>query len=62
MNSASLKRSIFLKRRLLFVIECVDDKHLVIRHCDGVTNPVDPFTKVVPYGAFMAARLYIMGM
>lgn len=62
-SRASLKKSIYLMRRVLFLRESVDDEDLQVYSCKGKINLADPFTKCVfEPNPFFQARLHYMGV
>lgn len=57
----SLKKSLYILRRVLFMLEGHDEGEFEFYSCKGEENPADVFTKIVQYAAFLAARNIYMG-
>ncbi|KAL1519490.1 hypothetical protein AB1Y20_023008 [Prymnesium parvum] len=60
-NSAALRKSIFILRRILYMREAVDAGEVDFYSCAGGTNPADPLTKYVTKRVFLGARRFWMG-
>lgn len=60
-NSAALRKSIFILRRILYMREAVEAGEVDFYSCAGGSNPADPLTKYVNKRVFMAARRFWMG-
>ena len=59
-SSQSLKKSLHIRRRILYMLEARDDGEIEFYSCAGKTNPANVFTKWVQLGELLAARKYFM--
>ena len=60
-SKASMKKSIYLMRRILFMQESIDDGEIECYSCKGKLNLADPFTKPIfePTPFFLSRRYYM---
>ena len=62
-GEASLRRSLYVARRILFLKETVDEDEIAVYACKGRNNPANPFTKAnITTIEFRATRVYYMGV
>jgi len=61
-SMSSLKKSLYILRRVLFMIEGHDEGMWEFYSCKGQDNPADVFTKAVSYALFIAARNIYLGI
>ena len=62
-NEASLKKSIYIARRTLFLRDAVDQGEFAVYTCQGRANPSNPLTKPdISVAEFRSTRSYYMGV
>ena len=60
-SQSSLKKSLYILKHVLFMIEGSEAGEWKFYGCKGKINPADPFTKLLELTPWMAAKIYYMG-